>query len=251
MKMGRNKFEKELREKMNQREITPSENAWDRLDAMLAVAEEAQPKRRYNWLLIAATLIGFLLIGTVLVLQSEEATDKGREEFAIENQTVKPSDSAKPQNVLPDVPRGEIASVAEQKTESKKESSIDPSITNNHSSASEQAQQSSIKERAIYTPEKQIASLHNPQSTQDQPITDRQLTNPAVAPKATLATADKVDELLAAVAPSRDVKPKTSVRVNAKSLLSEVDGQVNRSFREKVLRRAGEVAEAVANRNNE
>lgn len=243
MKMGRNKFEKELRDKMNQREIMPSENAWDRLDAMLAVAEEAQPKRHYNWLLIAALLIGFLLVGIVLVLQTEEATDKGREEFAIEDQAVKPSDSAQPKNVLPNVPQGEMASVTEHKTENNESVSTQNKNQINN--------QSSIKERAIYTPEKQIASLNNQQSTQDQFITDRQSTQPTVMPKATLATADKVDELLAAVAPSQEVKPKTSVKVNAKSLLSEVDGQVNRSFREKILRRAGEVAEAVANRNNE
>ena len=38
MKKERNKFEEDLRNKLNEREIVPSEKAWDRLDAMLAVA---------------------------------------------------------------------------------------------------------------------------------------------------------------------------------------------------------------------
>jgi hypothetical protein len=32
--MEQNKLEKEFRKKLNQREITPTENAWDRLDAV-------------------------------------------------------------------------------------------------------------------------------------------------------------------------------------------------------------------------
>ncbi len=256
--MERNKFEKELRDKMNQREIMPSENAWDRLDAMLTVAEEAKPKRHYNWLFIAATIIGFLLIGTVLVLQTEEATDKGREEFAIEDQTVKPSDAAQPQNVLPAVPDSEIASVTAPKAGNNQSSSAQNK--NQHINHQSSPGPTMNWPQPISSPEKQIAS-NNQQSTQDQIITDRQSNNPIItrakgelAPgnqKATQATADKVDELLAAVAPTQEVKPKTSVKVNAKSLLSEVDHQVNLSFREKMLRRAGEVAEAVANRNNE
>ena len=43
--MEPNKFEKDFREKLNQREIEPSNNAWDRLDAMLSVAEEKKPKK--------------------------------------------------------------------------------------------------------------------------------------------------------------------------------------------------------------
>ena len=42
--MEPNNFEKDFREKLNQREIEPSNKAWDRLDAMLSVAEEKKPK---------------------------------------------------------------------------------------------------------------------------------------------------------------------------------------------------------------
>ncbi len=49
--MELNNLEKDFRNKLNQREIQPSEKAWDRLDAMLSVAEKKKPKR--TWMYIA------------------------------------------------------------------------------------------------------------------------------------------------------------------------------------------------------
>ena len=45
--MEPNNIEKQIREKLNQRTIQPSQNAWDRLDAMLSV-EEQNPKEITN-----------------------------------------------------------------------------------------------------------------------------------------------------------------------------------------------------------
>ena len=42
--MEPNKIEKQFREKLNTREIQPSVQVWDRLDAMLSVAEEKKTK---------------------------------------------------------------------------------------------------------------------------------------------------------------------------------------------------------------
>ena len=61
--MEPNKFENQFRKQLNEREIKPSEAAWDRLDAMLSVAEKK--KRKFPWVYIAASVLGFLVIGTV------------------------------------------------------------------------------------------------------------------------------------------------------------------------------------------
>lgn len=66
MRMEPNKLEKEFRDKLNVREIQPTEMAWGKLDAMLAEAEEKKPKYSFTWIYIAASFVGFLLIGTVL-----------------------------------------------------------------------------------------------------------------------------------------------------------------------------------------
>jgi hypothetical protein len=44
--MEPNKLETDFRQKINDRTLTPSENSWDRLDAMLTIAEQKKPKRK-------------------------------------------------------------------------------------------------------------------------------------------------------------------------------------------------------------
>ena len=67
--MEQNKLETQFKEKLNSRKIKPTEMAWDRLDAMLSVAENKKPKRKFNWVYIAASFIGFLLVGTIFFNQ--------------------------------------------------------------------------------------------------------------------------------------------------------------------------------------
>lgn len=62
--MEPNKIEKQFKEQLNSREIKPSEMAWDKLDAMLTVANE-KPKRNFKWFYVAASIFGFLMVGTV------------------------------------------------------------------------------------------------------------------------------------------------------------------------------------------
>ena len=61
--MEPNKIEEQFKELLNSRELQPSDKAWDRLDAMLSVAEEKKTKRSFGWLYMAASIIGFLFVG--------------------------------------------------------------------------------------------------------------------------------------------------------------------------------------------
>ena len=67
-----NKLEKQIREKMNSREIQPSAQAWDRLDEMLKIAEQnniqtsTDKKNKFRWFFIAASCIGFIFIVTIV-----------------------------------------------------------------------------------------------------------------------------------------------------------------------------------------
>ncbi|HMI06775.1 MAG TPA: hypothetical protein VK528_04455 [Flavobacterium sp.] len=239
--MGQTKSDKEFRNKLDQRKITPSENAWDRLDAMLTVAEGKKPKRSYGWLYIAASFLGFLLIGTVFFSNTEELIDVKRNDVVIENNTPdKPSENtATTDTVIPQAAAENIASA--DTAEIKIKSSI-------HHHQSPQSNPISNPVPAVNEIQKnpELIASGNPQRQQSGSAINQkteQLTTPA-----------KVDELLAAVAPTQNNQnQKTSVKVNAKSLLSQVDGEVNLSFREKMLRTVNrsyqEVAETVSNRN--
>ena len=79
--MEPNNIEKQFRDKLNSREIAPSEMAWDRLDAMLSIGEEKKPKSRFGWIYIAASVAGFMLIATVFLTQTQDMVD-------VENSTV-------------------------------------------------------------------------------------------------------------------------------------------------------------------
>lgn len=70
--MEPNKMDKQFKEELNLREIKPSEMAWDKLEAMLTVAEK-KPKRNFKWLYVAASIFGFLLIGTAYFSRFETA----------------------------------------------------------------------------------------------------------------------------------------------------------------------------------
>ena len=70
--MEPNKLEKQFREKLNTREIQPSAQAWDRLDAMLSVAEEKKTKRPSGFLFIAASILVLVTLGTFFF--SQDAT---------------------------------------------------------------------------------------------------------------------------------------------------------------------------------
>jgi hypothetical protein len=62
MKNQQHNLESKAREALKNREIKPSSQAWDRIDAMLTQTEMQQPKSNNNWMYIAASilLLGFL-----------------------------------------------------------------------------------------------------------------------------------------------------------------------------------------------
>jgi hypothetical protein len=68
--MEPNKIEKQIREKLNTREIQPSAQAWDRLDAMLSVAEEKKTRKPFGFLFIAASILVFVTLGLFLFNQN-------------------------------------------------------------------------------------------------------------------------------------------------------------------------------------
>lgn len=68
--MEPNNFEKQIKERLDAREIQPSEMAWSKLDAMLTVAspslgEHSKPKNKFPWMYLAASFVGVLLLSTL------------------------------------------------------------------------------------------------------------------------------------------------------------------------------------------
>lgn len=245
--MEPNKIDKKFRKALQQREIVPTPAAWDRLDAMLTVAEEKKATNNYNWLYIAATLLGFIAIAIVFLSKTEQLVDVRRDEVVYQNdQPAEVKDSMKqkePSQII--APKSSEAVV-----ESNQKNPVNPSQKNNGSSIKNQNQQ---EKRNIQNPlanqqQDALANNNQPENHQESIINQKTeqinpLSNPISQPNqqtvAQLEVAPKIG--------------KTPIKVSASNLLSEVDGELELSFREKVINKIDKnyktVKVALANRN--
>ena len=232
--MERNKLENEFRKKLNQREINPTENAWDRLDAMLTVAEEKKTSRSYSWIYIAASIIGFAFLGTFFFNQSDQNGIIESNDVVIENnQKVKPIQKDA-NSIIPSNSQTESIAIISEVKNVKKNPRVKQSTSVNQNQVAQNSNSDSLTTR-----------LKNSQFIQEtEQITSSNNKN------------NSVDEMLAAVQTvPKAGNSKTAVKVNPNTLLSQVDGELELSFREKVINKVNKsyqtVKVALANRNQE
>ena len=232
MTMEPNNTDKQFRDKLNKREISPSANSWDRLDAMLTVAEK--PKRNYRWMYFAASFLGFILIATVFLNQTEEVIDSEHQKVVIEQNRVENTESTL-DNVL-EIPSEnnstELVATAEKATVKQQNKEI---VTSKVAPL--------MKEKPLH----QVAVVTNEKNNSSSII--NQKAEVKVDANALLASVD-----------TQKTKQKNEqntivVKVNSNDLLSQVDDELELSFRERMLqsvnKRFREVKVAVANRNVE
>jgi hypothetical protein len=232
--MEQNKLENEFRNKLNQREINPSENSWDRLDAMLTVAEEKKPVRRYSWIYIAASIIGFAFLGSFFLNQSDKNVTIESNKVVIENnQKVEPIQKEAHSINSSNLQTESIAVISEMKTVKKNSRAI-KSTTNNQNQVAQNSNLDSVTTR-----------IKNSQSIQEteQIASSNRNDNSVDGMLASVQTTSKADNL------------KSTIKVNPNILLSQVDGELELSFREKALntitKKYKEAKEALVNRNNQ
>lgn len=245
--MELNKVENQIKEKLNAREIQPSAHAWDRLDAMLSIAEEKKTKRHFGFLSrsfgIAASVLVFVTLGLFLYNQNNSKIETPNSVVGAET---KKDTNRNPNNKI-QVPiveqKKEAIVTVEQKSTKNNKSIINQKTT--------EYQKKSINQNQIIK-DKQIEY----QNSSDVAVKDL----PKVMEQNEIAVGkqSKSDEALVADLNNNTMQytyKKSTIKVNAQSLLSEVDGEVELSFREKVFAKVNknykEVKVALANRNQE
>ncbi len=241
--MPRNKMEKDFSQKLNERELTPTPAAWDRLDAMLTVAENQKPKRSRNWMFLAAGFAGILLLASMF----------------FKSQT----SSVANENLLNEIAPVATSAPVEKSSESESGIFQDQSKTNREvktnpisQNQSVVAQIATIKDQEtanpVLNPNREAVSIINPNPNPNQSQSQSQ--NQSISVPSPNAVAD--EELLASVQSKRESKkPASGVKVSARNLLFEVDPEKNESTSSKFIRQLGKnyqhVKVAVANRNFE
>lgn len=245
--MEPNKFEQEFRDKLEQRTIEPSKMAWDRLDAMLSVNEEKEEKKvvamkpNRSWMYMVASFVVFATIGTFFLIDGKENSGNG-----IENGGTSVVTTEKP--------------VQYSGTNDTVPSSIVQSATDNISATK-------MRQQTVVAVQAEKASSGRKTIKQGQPAGHNVKENSSTIPPGSnenIAAVTKkevkedtvkdfeAEKLLIASAGNKP-KKKPSIKVDANSLLSSVEGELNESFRDKalqgIIKNFNAVKTSVANRN--
>jgi hypothetical protein len=253
--MEPNKLENQIREKLSSREIQPSVQAWDRLDAMLSVAEEKKTRRPFGFLFIAASITVLLTVGMYFFTQNDT---KIQTIEAVVGTEVKKDSVVKIPNSKFQIPKNEgnqIVVSNQPTTDNRK-----PTTNNQRVSISNQKSaiknQQSINQNPLINRDKEIEyQISSDVALKDLPkVETREII--VYSPKDNNSIVPTDEQLLTSLDNSaKKLNKKGSVKVDAKSLLSQVDGELEMTFREKVINKVAknykEVKVALANRNNE
>ena len=233
--MEPNKIEKHFKEQLNAREIKPSEMAWDRLDAMLAVAEK-KPKRNFRWMYVAASFLGFLLLGTLYF-------NKNNKEEVVPNEIITVIEPKIEREIKAHLSKINLIKNVEQ-----------PKVTKEQLVSAEIKLETDLNKNSPET-EKQVTDKEIIQES-ILSIINQKAEQPEVLQKSRYVN---VDELLASVDNTSQKKSslatKSNVKVNSNELLSQVDGELDLTFREKAIKTVNQnfktVKLALSNRNSE
>ena len=227
--MEPNKIDNQIREKLNAREIQPSAQAWDRLDAMLAVSEEKKSKKGYGWFFVAASMLLFFGLGFFL-FNSNETTE-------INNSTPIVTTINEEIDTVETNKINEISVEKEQHVLVQNEMNFSKTQTNKKS---EEANKLTKEENL--TKDNSLSIIHHPSPNSYKYVSPENLL-------AEVQTGEKV------ITSDKKISPKTKMKVDANSLLTNVEKELDENYRETTLdklnRKFQDAKSALANRNYE
>ena len=226
--MEPNKIDNQIREKLNAREIQPSAQAWDRLDAMLAVSEEKKSKKGYGWFFVAASTILFFGLGFFLFNSNE--TIEINNSTPIVTTINEEIDSAETTKI------NQISVKEEQPVLVQNEMNFSKTQTNKKS---EEANKLTKEENL--TKDNSLSIIHHPSPNSYK----------YVLPENLLAEVQTGEKVLK----TEKISPKVKMKVDANSLLTTVEKELDENYKEttfdKLNRKFKDAKSALANRNYE
>ena len=227
--MEPNKIDNQIREKLNAREIQPSAQAWDRLDAMLAVSEEKKSKKGYGWFFVAASTILFFGLGFFLFNS---------------NETIEINNSTPIVTTINE----EIDSAETNKINEISIENVKPVLVQNEVNYSKTQKNKKSKEtNELIKPENDLEEKITPNSQLQTPKTYKY-----VSPENLLAEVQTGEKVITS---DKKISPKAKMKVDANSLLTTVEKELDENHKEttfdKLNRKFKDAKSALANRNYE
>lgn len=245
--MEPNNIENQIREKLNSREIQPSAQAWDRLDAMLTVAEEKKTKRSFfsfKYIGIAASVLVFVTLGLFYFNQKSIIIEP--QNTVVEAESNETLNTKNQNSTVEDKQNTEVVVSNENIKATNVVTKNNSKVSINNQSKTQHNQIIKNKE-IVFQNSSDVAQKELPKSIESKEIINQKLIN-SQSDENLLANLDQIV--------NEETTPKKNhLKIDAKNLLSQVDTELETSFREKVLKSIDKkyknAKEALANRNLE
>lgn len=229
--MEPNKIDTQIKDKLNNRTITPSAPSWDRLDAMLNSSENEKAKPNYNWLAIAAAVVVFFGLGMLYTTTTTSSTQI--------DDSIPVASFVETKNDL--VTATPIATIAVEKTL--------PILAQNESNK--------INAKTNITEDKPVQELGSIQKIVAQEIA----TNPKASPPTNYkyispeALLNEIETGQKAITNNTKTVSKNKIKINAASLLTGIEKELDSVYRETTLdklnKNFNKIKSVIANRNFE
>ena len=234
--MEQDNFNKNIQEKFNFRTIEPSETAWNKLDAMLTLAEEKKQPKRFFWLSIAASFLLFSGVGYVFFQQNE-------------------------QSKLTPTTEEIVTTKAKSETETQKQNTEESSVSFENELANNPTISSTSetkKSTTIHTAQKENSKLEVYEMAllkQEEVVTVNEIKKEGIKQEIKEPTYNYTtpETLLAEVQgqkkSSNIISFKSTLRVNPNELLQAVESELDQTFKEKTITKLKQAKSAFVNRN--
>lgn len=269
------KLEDNIREKLEARELKPSAEAWNKLETRL---ESKQPKRKSKtWYYIAASFVGLLILSSLffnrntvevkneVVKENHENNIDQQSKIIPENSNTEvvvsednDEDALKKTTLRTESEKRQKSNQIQLKNPSPKKSKIDKKM-----GTEAIAKSSKVKKQNAEHIEKPIASNTSSKDltkTEEDKLIDAKVEEVVASVKQlqdnnTEVTSAEVDVLLKNA--RREIQTERILKnpkIDATALLQDVEGEMERSFRDKVFDALGDgfnkIRTAVTERNN-
>lgn len=226
--MAQHNLDNQIKSKLNTREIQPSSQAWDRLDAMLTVSENKKSKKGYGWFFAAAAVVLFFGLGFFIFNQNEEPEINNS--IPVVTTVDEDIDSIETNNI------NQISVEKEQPILVQNENNFSTTQTNKKSEGSEELLK---KEHILEGNNAPNSQLPTPSSQQPSP--EKLLVEVPVNQKE--IPSDKKNSV------------KLKIKIDAAVLLSAVEKELDQNYKEttldKLTKKFQDAKSALANRNYE
>ncbi len=246
--MEPDKFEKHIKNELSEREISPSDNAWDKISNHLPTPKEPK-SNRYFWYSVAAVFAGILLISSLYFNTSDESIESGIQIVETPKETIS---TPKNKNILVEKNVTEDKIAVSQKAILKESDrpkvKVESTININSQITSTGSVQDKVKkadavpngtEQLINAKIAEIVAQVNQLENSNLPVSSIEVDSLLRQAQREILT-DKIFN--------------QEGKVNAMALLNEVEGELDQTFREQIFEtlKVGflKVRTAVADRNN-